>query len=230
MNEAEQRNVLSDVALGNVAPDAVITHGTVFNVFTREFIPDQSIWIKDGRIAYVGPDHDPARTERTDVIDANGMVLVPGLIDGHTHIGATKSAVDEFVKHVIPGGTTTVITETMDLPFIAGEDALKYWINGFEGQPIRIYYTVPPLCGLTPSEEINALTAEDLMPYLKDPHCLGLGEIYWSNLFIPGPQGREAIRSCFHRSRPWETDRRPHGGGIRKKTAGLLLSRCFIMP
>ena len=158
------------------------------------------------------------------------MVLLPGLIDGHTHIGATKSAVDEFVKHVIPGGTTTVITETMDLPFIAGEDALKHWIKGFEGQPIRIYYTVPPLCGLTPSEEINALTAEDLLPYLKDPHCLGLGEIYWSNLFIPGPQGEEAIRSCLHRSRPWETNRRPHGGGIRKKTAGLLLSRCFIMP
>jgi adenine deaminase len=190
MNEAEERNVLSDVALGNDAADTVITHGTVFNVFTREFIPDQSIWIKHGRIAYVGPEHDPARTERTDVIDADGMVLLPGLIDAHTHIGATKSTVDEFIKHVIPGGTTTVITETMDLPFIAGEDALKHWIKGFEGQPIRIYYTVPPLCGLTPSEEINALTAEDLLRYLKDPHCLGLGEIYWSNLFIPGTQGK----------------------------------------
>ena len=189
MNEAEQRKVLSDVALGTVAADTVITRGTVFNVFTREFIPDQSIWIKDGRIAYVGPDHDAPKTNKTDTIDAHGMVLLPGLIDSHTHIGSTKSTVDEFVKHVIPGGTTTVITETMDLPFIAGEDALKHWIKGFEGQPIRIYYTVPPLCGLTPSEEINAPSTEDLLPYLKDPHCLGLGEVYWSNLFVPGLQG-----------------------------------------
>jgi adenine deaminase len=189
MDEAQTRNVLCEVALGNVAVDTVITRGTLFNVFTREFIPDQSIWIKDGRIAYVGPDHDPAKTERTTVIDAHGMVLLPGLIDAHTHISSTKSTVDEFVKHVIPGGTTTVVTETMDLAFIAGEDGLKHWVKGFKNQPIRIYYTVPVLCGLTPSEEINALSTEELLSYLKNPHCLGLGEIYWSNLFLPGPRG-----------------------------------------
>jgi len=189
MSESETRKVLSDVALGNIAADTVITHGTLFNVFTREFIPEQSVWIKNGRIAYVGPDHDPSRTEKTDVIDAHGMVLLPGLIDGHTHLASTKSTADEFVKHVIPGGTTTVVTETMDLAFIAGEDGVKHWVKSFENQPIRIYYTVPVLCGLTPSEEMNALSAEELLSYLKDPHCLGLGEIYWSNLFLPGPRG-----------------------------------------
>lgn len=190
MDEAQERNVLCDAALGDVPVDTVITRGTVFNVFTREFIANQSIWIKNGKIAYVGPDHDPAKTENTTLFDAHGMVLLPGLIDAHTHISSTKSGVDEFVKHVIPGGTTTVITETMDLAFISGEDGLKPWIDGFRDQPIRIYYTVPPLCGLTPSEEINTLSLEELLPYLKDPRCLGLGEVYWSNLFVPGPQGK----------------------------------------
>jgi adenine deaminase len=189
MDSAQTRKMLCQVALGNAAADTVITHGTLFNVFTREFIPDQSIWIKDGRIAYVGPDHDPARSDGTDVIDAQGRVLLPGLIDAHTHIGSTKSTTDEFVKHVIPGGTTTVVTETMDLHFAAGEDGLMPWIKGFEDQPIRIYYTVSTLCGLTASEERNALNSEALEHYLKDPHCLGLGEVYWSNLFLPGPRG-----------------------------------------
>lgn len=189
MNETETRKILAEVALGNTAPDTLIINGTVFNVFTREFIADQSIWIKQGRIAYVGPDRDPQKTEQTKVLDADGMVVLPGLIDGHTHIAATKSTVEEFIKHVIPGGTTTVVTETMDLPFIAGEDGLKHWVKAFEDQPIRIYYTVPPLCGLTPAEEIHALSAEALSPYLSNPLCLGLGEIYWSNVFVPGIQG-----------------------------------------
>jgi adenine deaminase len=61
MNEREKRRILSEVALGNISPDTVIANGTLFNVFTREFIRRQSIWIKDGRIAYVGPDHDPPK-------------------------------------------------------------------------------------------------------------------------------------------------------------------------
>lgn len=55
----EKRRILSEVALGNIPPDTVITHGTLFNVFTREFQSRQSIWIKDGMIAYVGPDQNP---------------------------------------------------------------------------------------------------------------------------------------------------------------------------
>jgi adenine deaminase len=49
----EERKILSEVALGNMDPDIIIDNGTVFNVFTGEFINGQSIWIKDGMIAYV---------------------------------------------------------------------------------------------------------------------------------------------------------------------------------
>jgi adenine deaminase len=65
MSETEKRNILSEVALGNIPPDTIITNGVLFDVFTREFIKKQSICIKDGMIAYVGPDHDPAQDEKT---------------------------------------------------------------------------------------------------------------------------------------------------------------------
>ena len=65
MSEMEKRNILSEVALGNIPPDTVITNGILFNVFTREFIKKQSIWIKDGMIAYVGHDHCPPKDEKT---------------------------------------------------------------------------------------------------------------------------------------------------------------------
>jgi len=80
MSETEKRNLLSKVALVNIPPDAIIINGIVFNVFTREFVKKQSIWIKDGMIAYVGPDHEPSPDEKAEVIDAEGTVLLPGLI------------------------------------------------------------------------------------------------------------------------------------------------------
>jgi len=193
MDEMETRRQLSEVALGNVPADLVITHGRLFNVYTREFIPDQAVWIKNGWIAYVGPDHDPPKDKDTQFIDSEGMVLLPGLIDGHTHLTASKTLVDEFVKHVIPTGTTTVITETMELGSVAGKDGIEWFVRGLDGQPIRFFYTVPPLCGLTPTEEAVAPSNEALAPFLKDPKCVGLGEVYWSNLFLKGNQSERVL-------------------------------------
>jgi len=139
MDDMETRRQLSQVALGNVPVDSVITHGKLFNVYTREFIPDQAIWVKNGRIAYVGPDHDPLKDSESQVIDSGGMVLLPGLIDGHTHLTASKTLVDEFVKHVIPTGTTTVVTETMELGSVAGKDGIEWLVRELDGQPIRFF-------------------------------------------------------------------------------------------
>jgi adenine deaminase len=189
MSEIEKRNILSKVALGSIPPDTIIINGVLFNVFTREFIKKQSIWIKDGMIAYVGPDHDPTKDEKTEVIDAEGRVLLPGLIDGHTHLLSNRSGIEEFIKHVIPCGVTTVVTETIEYATIVGKDGIEYVVKGLEVQPIRFYYTIPPLCGLTPSEEVNAPSNEELLPFLKDPKCLGVGEIYWGNIFLEGRQG-----------------------------------------
>ncbi len=145
--EMKKRKILSDVALGNIPPDTIITHGTLFNVFTREFVRGQSIWIKNGMIAYVGSDQTPLKDDKTLVIDADGMVLLPGLIEGHTHLN--RSGIEEYVKHVIPSGVTTVVMETMELGMIFGKEGIEYFVKGLEGQPIRFYYTVAPLCGLT---------------------------------------------------------------------------------
>ncbi|NWF91670.1 MAG: adenine deaminase [Syntrophaceae bacterium] len=192
VKKSEQSRILSEVALGNIPPDMVITNGSVFNVFTREFIRGQSIWIKDGAIAYVGPDLDPPGGERRVVIDAKGMVVLPGLIEGHTHI-SNRYGIEEFVRYVIPTGVTTVVTETIELATVVGREGIEYLVRGLEGQPIRFYYTVAPLCGLTSSEEINAPANEDLLPLLQSPRCLGMGEIYWSNIFLKELQG-ERVR------------------------------------
>ncbi len=195
MNDMEKRKILVEVALGHIPPDAVITNGNLFNALTKEFISGQSLWIKDGMIAYAGPDHGSSKGDQTVVIDADGMVLLPGLIEGHTHL--VRSGIEEYVKHVIPSGVTTVVMETMEFGTILGKKGIEDFVKGLQGQPIRFYYTVPALCGLTPAEEVNAPSNEELLPLLKDPMCLGIGETFWGNIFLEGRQGERVKELVF---------------------------------
>jgi len=220
----EKRKILSEVVLGNIPPDIVITHGTLFNVFTREFISGVSIWIKDGMIAYVGPDHDFVKEEKTLVFDADRMVLLPGLIDGHTHAISNRAGIEEFIKHVIPCGVTTVLTETIEYATILGKGGIEYVVKGLEEQPIRFYYTIAPLCGLTPSEEINVPTNEELLPLLRDPKCVGIGEIYWGNIFLEGRQG-ERVRELA--SIAYDLGKRVEGHGAGANEEKLQAYTCF---
>ncbi len=204
---------LSEVALGTLPPDTVIVNGIVFNSFTGEFVPEQSVWIKDGMIAYAGPERGPAHDKNTNSIDANGMVLLPGLIDAHTHI-LYRSGVEEFIRFLIPSGVTTFITESIELATIVGKDGIEYFVRALANQPIRAYYTVPPLCGLTPSEEINTPSVAEMVQFLEQPDCVGLGELYWANLFVPGEQGeriRKLVAATLALGKPVEG----HSAGAR---------------
>ena len=52
----KRTRILVDVAMGRVPADLVIQNGCWVCVQSGEIIPDTSIAVKTGRIAYVGPD------------------------------------------------------------------------------------------------------------------------------------------------------------------------------
>ncbi|MYR62917.1 adenine deaminase, partial [Streptomyces sp. SID625] len=51
---------------------------------------------------YVGPD--------TEIVDASGKYLTPGLIDGHLHLECSKLSVTMFADAVVRYGTTSVVS------------------------------------------------------------------------------------------------------------------------
>ncbi len=60
-------------------------------------VRDAAIAVKDGRIAWLGPQRDlPHGTQAVTVHDGGGSWLTPGLIDCHTHIVHAGSRSDEF--------------------------------------------------------------------------------------------------------------------------------------
>ncbi len=196
--ETARSKRLSEVAQRKAPADTVIQRGTLFNAFTGEFLPQHSLWIAEGRIAYAGPDADFIGDDRTEVIDAEGMTLLPGLIDGHAHI-LLRAGIEEFIRCVLPGGTTTVVTELIEFGSFLGLLGIEPVVRGMANQPLRFYYTFPPLCALTPAQESPAPEIADCLPFLQAPECLGLGEVYWSNLLLEGRQG-ERVRELVART------------------------------
>ncbi|TMI86978.1 MAG: amidohydrolase family protein [Bacillati bacterium ANGP1] len=70
----------------------VIRGGQVIDCTGRDPIPNGSVVLEDGHIAAVGPSQDVRAPRSADIFDADGMSVLPGLIDAHVHITMTGGA------------------------------------------------------------------------------------------------------------------------------------------
>ncbi|MBW1822501.1 MAG: adenine deaminase, partial [Deltaproteobacteria bacterium] len=96
---------LINVALGKEKADLAIVNARLVNVFTKEILDNSSVSIKGKWIAAVGSDLKYSIGAKTEVVDAGGKTIIPGLIDGHTHLAWLYTAY-EFLKYAMKGGTT----------------------------------------------------------------------------------------------------------------------------
>ena len=176
----EQTQQVMRVALGQEYADLAIINGTILNVYTGELLKGHSVTNKGEWIAYVGDDPRDSIGPATQVIDAKDKTVVPGLIDGHTHLADGFYTVSEFLKYAMPGGTTTIITETIE-PFSAmGPEGIVDFMDSIREQPIKIYATVSPL--VSTSKKVRGISKEALEGLLTRDEVVGLGEAYWQGV------------------------------------------------
>lgn len=71
----------------------LITRGIVYTVDSKDtIIPDGAVLVEGGRIAAVGRSQDlEDRYPQAERLDAAGMVVMPGLINTHTHLSMTMT-------------------------------------------------------------------------------------------------------------------------------------------
>lgn len=176
LNESRDSKTLINVALGQEKADLAIVNARCANVYTGELLEDCAISIKGKRIAYVGKDPKTTIGSATEVIDAKGQTVIPGLIDGHTHLALLSSA-GEVLKYAITGGTTAIVTETME-PFpVAGYEGLIDFLKSFENQPIKILATAPAMISI--SRTAHGISEQTLQKLLDRDDIVGIGESYW---------------------------------------------------
>lgn len=91
-------------AAEETAFDIVIRNGTIIDG-TGQPAFEADIAIKNGEIVLVGNVGKGVSAETA--IDAEGLIVSPGFIDVHTHVGGVS---ERFVENYVTQGTTTVLT------------------------------------------------------------------------------------------------------------------------
>jgi adenine deaminase len=185
------------VALGETEADLAIVNGTMVNVYTAEVLSGNTILIKGDWIAYAGasaPRQGIGKSTR--VIDAVGKVLIPGLIDGHTHFDYLVSTA-ELARYAMQSGTTSIITETVGIAFRLGYAGIREYLSSLRRQPVKFWFTLPPMGTISPVAAEHRLTLREIRQLLRRPDCLGLGEIYWGPVNAGRRQEMELIEETL---------------------------------
>lgn len=163
---------LIDVDMGRQEADLAIKNVKLVNVFSSE-IEETDIYIADGYVAgFRG--NKKAKKE----IDAKGMYLVPGFIDGHCHIESSHLSPTAFSDSVLPFGTTTVIADPHEICNVCGEAAMKYMIRSADNAILSIYYMYPSCVPATPFEHAGCvLDASEIEKFIDEDIVKGIGEM-----------------------------------------------------
>lgn len=176
---AHNAKMLVDVAMGRKPADTVIRGGKWVNVHSGEIIPDTSIAISCGRFAYVGPDASHTIGEQTNIIDAHGRYLVPGLCDAHMHVESGMVTVTEFARAVIPHGTTSMFIDPHEIANVLGLDGVRLMHDEALNLPINVFVQMPSCVPSAPGLENAGATlgVPEVQEALQWPNIVGLGEV-----------------------------------------------------
>ena len=217
----EERRTLMDVALGREKADLVIAGGDLVNVYSGEILKGYSVAIKGEKVAAIGEELAHTIGLQTEVIDASGKTIIPGLIDGHTHLAGAPAYYSpyEFLRHVIKGGTTTIITETMEMAFAQGYSGLLDFVESLQNQPIKCFVTIPPMISLGREKLQNVVDTSSLEELMRAPVVVGLGEAYWQTVLENDSRFWALSSSALESGKTIEG----HSAGARKEKLSAYL-------
>ena len=174
----QSRFELAKVALGESEADSAIINAEIVNVYTGELLSGDTVLIKGNKVAYVGKYARRGIGTKTHIIDAAGKVLIPGFIDGHTHMDYICSSY-ELVRFAMRTGTTSIISETAEIAFTLGYPGIIEYLKSIQNQPVKYWFTFPPMGTISPVAKRHVLTLKEIKKLLNRKNCLGQGETYW---------------------------------------------------
>ena len=166
----KKRRIIN-AAAGREPSDLVLKNATYVNVFSNELC-HADIAVAEGLIVGMG------QYSGTVEEDCTGKIVLPGFLDAHIHLESSLVSPKEFVKAVLPHGTTTVITDPHEIANVMGTDGIEYMLQATEGLPVDVRFMLPSCVPATEFDDSGArLEAKDLLRLSEDSAVLGLGEM-----------------------------------------------------
>ena len=158
-------------AAGREPADLVLKNATFVNVFSNE-LSTMDIAVAEGLI--VGMGSYQGRSE----VDCTGKVILPGFLDAHIHLESSLVSPTEFVKAVLPHGTTTVVTDPHEIANVMGTDGIEYMLQATEDLPVDVRFMLPSCVPATPLDESGAiLDYRAIDSFYDHPRVQGLAEM-----------------------------------------------------
>ncbi|MGA7640867.1 MAG: amidohydrolase family protein, partial [Syntrophobacteraceae bacterium] len=162
---------LIEAARGQRPADLCIKGCQLVNVFSGR-IETADLAIHDGLIAGWG------NYEGKETLQADGMYISPGFIDGHVHIESSLLSPANFCAAVLPWGTSTVVADPHEIANVLGLDGIRYFLECARNLPLDIFLNLPSCVPATNLETSGAtLRAVDLQSLFPDENLLGLAEM-----------------------------------------------------
>jgi adenine deaminase len=177
--DIETSRTLVDTAMGRAPADFVIQNGRWVCVQSGEIIPETDVAIKRDRIAYVGPDASHTIGEHTQVIDADGRYLVPGLLDAHMHVESGMLTVTEFVRAILVRGTTAIFIDPHEIANVFGLQGVRLMVDEAAEQPIHVWVQMPSCVPSAPGFESAgaSISPAEVAEAMTWDGIIGLGEM-----------------------------------------------------
>ena len=177
-----------EVAAGRRKADLVLKNAAYVNVFSNE-IRHGDIAVAEGLIVGMGVYSGEVE------VDVSGKIVLPGFIDAHIHLESSMVAPREFVKAVLPHGTTTVITDPHEIANVMGTDGIEYMLQATEDLPVDVRFMLPSCVPATPMDESGAvLDYRTIDSFYDHPRVQGLAEMMnFPGVIGADPQAIEKI-------------------------------------
>ena len=158
-------------AAGREPADLVLKNATFVNVFSNE-LSTMDIAVAEGLI--VGMGSYQGRSE----VDCTGKIVLPGFLDAHIHLESSLVSPTEFVKAVLPHGTTTVVTDPHEIANVMDTDGIEYMLQATEDLPVDVRFMLPSCVPATPLDESGAiLDYRAIDSFYDHPRVQGLAEM-----------------------------------------------------
>ena len=166
----KKRRIIN-AAAGREPADLVLKNATYVNVFANQLCT-ADIAVAEGLIVGMG------RYSGTVEEDCTGSIVLPGFLDAHIHLESSLVSPKEFVKAVLPHGTTTVVTDPHEIANVMGTDGIEYMLQATEELPVDVRFMLPSCVPATPLDESGAiLDYRSLDSFYDHPRVQGLAEM-----------------------------------------------------
>ena len=170
--------MLNGGAMETERADFLVRGAMVYNSYFKKFVP-ADVSVSGGKFLYIDSRRSGA-VEADETVDAEGLYMVPGLIDIHMHIESSMLTPGAFCRRLAECGVTTIVSEPHEMANVNGMQGVLDMIRAGENSPVDIFYGIPS-CVPSTSPELETtggiITCEEMEGLKENPWVACVGEV-----------------------------------------------------